>query len=48
KDNYPGVECWNFGPDYIIPKPIDPRLKERVALAVAKAAIASGVSRISE
>lgn len=48
KDNYPGVECWDFGPDYIIPKPIDPRLKERVALAVAKAAIASGVSRTSE
>lgn len=46
KDNYPGVTRWDFGPDYIIPKPIDPRLKERVSLAVAKAAIASGVSRI--
>jgi len=46
KDNYPGVTNWDFGPEYIIPKPIDPRLKERVTLAVAKAARASGVSRI--
>lgn len=46
KDNYPGVENWDFGPHYIIPKPIDPRLKDKVAQAVAKAAIASGVSRI--
>lgn len=47
KDNYPGVVNWEFGPDYIIPKPIDPRLKERVPDAVAKAAIASGVSQFS-
>lgn len=47
KDNYPGVTNWEFGPDYIIPKPIDPRLKERVPAAVAKAAIASGVSQIN-
>lgn len=46
KDNYPGVRNWDFGPDYIIPKPIDPRLKERVPAAVAKAAIASGVSQV--
>ncbi|MBA2657696.1 MAG: malate dehydrogenase [Tatlockia sp.] len=45
KDNYPGVTNWEFGPDYFIPLPIDPRLKERVPLAVAKAARASGVSR---
>lgn len=45
--NYPGVKNWEFGPNYIIPKPIDPRLKERVSTAVAKAAVASGVSRIS-
>lgn len=45
KDNYPGMNNWDFGPDYLIPKPIDPRLKDRVALAVAKAARASGVSR---
>lgn len=35
-----------FGPDYIIPKPIDPRLCARVARAVAKAAVDSGVARI--
>jgi len=47
KDNYPGVTNWTYGPEYIIPKPIDPRLKDRVSLAVSKAAIASGVSRIN-
>lgn len=47
KDNYPGVTNWEFGPDYIIPKPIDPRLRERVPAAVAQAAIASGVSQIN-
>ena len=36
----------SFGPDYIIPKPIDPRLLATVAPAVAKAAIASGVAGI--
>ena len=45
-DNYPGVTSWEYGPEYIIPKPIDPRLRERVSLAVARAAMASGVSRI--
>jgi malic enzyme len=45
KDNYPGVTNWEFGPEYIIPKPIDPRLKERVPAAVAQAAITSGVSK---
>lgn len=34
-----------FGPDYIIPKPTDPRLITEVSVAVAKAAIASGVAR---
>lgn len=34
-----------FGKDYIIPKPLDPRLRERVSGAVAKAAIDSGVAR---
>ena len=46
KKNYPGVKDWESGPNYIIPKPIDPRLRERVSLAVAHAAIASGVSRM--
>ncbi|MCW3110816.1 MAG: NADP-dependent malic enzyme, partial [Segetibacter sp.] len=34
-----------FGPEYIIPKPLDPRLLETVAPAVAKAAIESGVAQ---
>lgn len=34
-----------FGPEYIIPKPTDPRLITDVSIAVAKAAIASGVAR---
>ena len=38
----------NFGTNYIIPTPFDPRLKEYVAFAVAKAAVDSGVSRITE
>ena len=37
----------SFGPTYIIPKPIDPRLLSSVAPAVAKAAIESEVARIS-
>ena len=36
-----------FGKDYIIPKPMDPRLLTNVSTAVAKAAIDSGVSRIT-
>src|SRR5688572_1204550 len=35
-----------FGPDYIIPKPLDPRLLSTVAPAVAQAAIESGVAQI--
>lgn len=35
----------SFGKDYIIPKPMDPRLITSVSLAVAKAAIESGVAR---
>lgn len=46
KDNYPGFHQWEYGPEYILPKPIDPRLREKVSAAVAKAAIVSGVSRI--
>jgi malate dehydrogenase (oxaloacetate-decarboxylating)(NADP+) len=34
-----------FGPDYIIPKPFDPRLILQIAPAVARAAIQSGVAR---
>jgi malate dehydrogenase (oxaloacetate-decarboxylating)(NADP+) len=36
----------SFGPNYIIPKPLDPRLLETIAPAVAKAAMDSGVARI--
>ncbi|HEX7691522.1 MAG TPA: NADP-dependent malic enzyme, partial [Sediminibacterium sp.] len=35
----------SFGPEYIIPKPLDPRLLSTVAPAVAKAAIATGVAQ---
>lgn len=35
-----------FGPAYLLPKPTDSRLKERVSSAVSKAAIASGVARV--
>jgi len=35
----------SFGPTYIIPKPLDPRLLSTVAPAVAKAAIESGVAK---
>src|SRR5699024_5937231 len=35
-----------FGREYIIPKPFDPRLISTVPVAVAKAAIESGVARI--
>lgn len=34
-----------LGPDYIIPKPLDPRLIDRVAPAVAYAAVETGVAR---
>lgn len=34
----------SFGPDYLIPKPLDPRLRVSVSKAVAEAARASGVA----
>jgi len=40
---YAGKEL-NFGPDYIIPTPFDPRLILRIAPAVAEAAVRSGVA----
>ncbi|HVS96866.1 MAG TPA: NADP-dependent malic enzyme [Puia sp.] len=36
----------HFGPSYIIPKPLDPRLLSTVAPAVARAAIESGVAQV--
>jgi len=41
------VENLHFGRDYIIPKPLDPRLIYHLAPAVAKAAMDTGVARIS-
>ncbi|MGN0909128.1 MAG: malic enzyme-like NAD(P)-binding protein [Succinivibrio sp.] len=40
------VDHLEFGPGYVIPKPMDPRLLKRLAPAVAKAAVDSGVSQI--
>jgi malate dehydrogenase (oxaloacetate-decarboxylating)(NADP+) len=39
-----GITNLSFGPEYLIPKPFDPRLITRIAPAVAQAAIASGVA----
>ncbi|HQU48374.1 MAG TPA: NADP-dependent malic enzyme [Casimicrobiaceae bacterium] len=38
------LENIRFGPEYLIPKPFDPRLIERIAPAVARAAMESGVA----
>ena len=40
-----GVDNFSFGPEYIIPKPMDPRILLSVAPAVAEAAIKSGVAQ---
>src|SRR5579862_8557385 len=40
-----GVERLHFGPDYLIPKPFDPRVLLWEATAVAEAAIRTGVAR---
>ncbi len=40
-----GGKARNFGPDYIIPAPFDPRLIENIPVAVAKAAMASGIAK---
>lgn len=42
-DLYPDVAQLSFGRDYLIPKPMDLRLKDAVSKAVAEAALASGV-----
>ena len=39
------VNNLTFGPKYFIPKPVDPRLITEVSMAVARAAIESGVAR---
>jgi len=40
-----GMKSLRFGPEYILPKPFDPRLIEVVPVAVAKAATETGVAR---
>ena len=40
------LDALEYGPDYIIPKPMDTRLLTRLAPAVAQAAIDSGVARL--
>ena len=39
------VNNFTFGPDYFLPKPVDPRLITEVSMAVARAAMESGVAR---
>lgn len=46
KAAYPTEQDWQFGPQYIIPKAVDSRLKDLVSKAVYQAAIDSGVSRV--
>ncbi len=41
-----GAKSLQFGKEYIIPKPMDPRLLNKVAGAVARAAVESGVAQI--
>ena len=41
-----GIDCIEFGREYIIPKPMDPRLITLVSDAVAKAAIETGVATL--
>ena len=40
-----GIDSLSFGPEYIIPKPMDSRLLSKVSAAVAKAAVDSGVAQ---
>ena len=41
-------DSMEFGPEYIIPTPLDPRLGERIPMAISKAAIESGVASIDK
>ncbi|MCG6969696.1 MAG: malate dehydrogenase [Gammaproteobacteria bacterium] len=42
-----GVENLAFGPQYIIPKPFDPRLNDYIPPAIAQAAVDSGAARVA-
>lgn len=41
-----GLDALTYGREYIIPKPVDERLLSRIAPAVARAAVDSGVARL--
>ncbi len=41
-----GEDSLSFGPDYILPKPMDSRLLSQIAPAVARAAVETGVARV--
>lgn len=43
--SYANESEFHFGPQYILPKMLDPRLKDRVSKAVAQAAVHSGVAK---
>ena len=43
-----GKDSMEFGPEYILPTPLDPRLPERIPAAISQAAIDSGVARIKK
>jgi len=43
---YEGVDSLEFGVNYLIPKPMDPRLFDWVSKAVAKAAVDTGVAQL--
>jgi len=42
---YENIDHLEFGPEYIVPKPMDPRLITEISAAVAKAAVETGVAR---
>lgn len=42
---YPGITHLSFGPEYLIPKPMDSRLFKQVPKAVAEAAVRSGAAK---
>ncbi len=42
-----GMDSMEFGPEYIIPTPLDPRLPDRIPAAISQAAIDSGVAKLT-
>jgi malate dehydrogenase (oxaloacetate-decarboxylating)(NADP+) len=43
-----GLSSLGFGPEYIIPKPLDPRVLVEESVAVAEAAINTGVAKVND